>query len=304
MIRAASTAEQEKSSAARNSVIAAVALTVFKIIVGVATNSLGILAEAAHSGLDLVAAIVTWVAVRLSGRPADDQHTYGHGKIENLSALFETLLLLATSVWIIYESIQRLFFKSVQVEVSVWAFIVMATSILIDVNRSRMLTKAAKKFNSQALEADALHFSTDIWSSSVVIFGLVCVALAQKAPTLKFLDQADAIAALVVAGIVILISVQLGIRTVQALLDTAPDGLTERIIQQVQTIPGVINIHAIRARQSGAHLFIDAHLHLDGNLSLNDAHTLTEKVEQVIQVLAPNADVTVHPEPADSPAEG
>src|SRR5512138_3775754 len=124
--------EKEKSSAALSSVVAAVALTTFKIIVGILTGSLGILAEAAHSGLDLVAALVTFFAVRVSDKPADEKHHYGHGKIENLSALFETVLLLVTAVWIIYEAAQRLFFRHVEVEISFWAFLVMAVSIIID----------------------------------------------------------------------------------------------------------------------------------------------------------------------------
>ena len=130
-------AEREKKWAASSSVVAAIFLTLMKLVVGVATGSLGILAEAAHSALDLVAAIVTWFAVRFSGRPADKQHQYGHGKIENLSALFETFLLLVTCAWIIYEAIQRLFFESVEVEVNIWSFLVMGISIVIDISRSR-----------------------------------------------------------------------------------------------------------------------------------------------------------------------
>jgi cation diffusion facilitator family transporter len=155
-------ARKDKRSAALSSVVAAIGLTGFKLVVGLLTNSLGILAEAAHSGLDLVAAAMTYFAVRVSDKPADQEHPFGHGKIENLSALFETLLLLATSGWIIYEAIQRLFFVTVKVETSIWSFLVMGTSIFIDYTRSRILYKAARKYKSQALEADALHFSTDI----------------------------------------------------------------------------------------------------------------------------------------------
>jgi cation diffusion facilitator family transporter len=143
-----------------------------KLVVGLATGSLGILSEAAHSGLDLAAAAVTLLAVRISGRPASERYTYGHGKVENLSALVETLLLLATCLWIIYEAVMRLFVRHVQVETSLWAFVIMATSIVIDFTRSRALYRVAKKYDSQALEADALHFTTDIWSSAVVILGL------------------------------------------------------------------------------------------------------------------------------------
>lgn len=244
-------ADLEKKNAALSSVVAAVILTTFKIIVGALTGSLGILAEAAHSSLDLIAALVTFLAVRLSGKPADAEHRYGHGKIENLSALFETLLLLGTCVWIISEAVQRLFFKTVDIEVSVWSFLVMAVSIVIDFTRSRVLYRAAKKHNSQALEADALHFSTDIWSSSVVILGLIGVLISERIGGMGFLKQADAVAALGVALIVVYVSIELGIRTVRALLDTAPQGAVEKIKAVVESVPGVVDCHHIRIRPSG-----------------------------------------------------
>ena len=289
--------KNEKNAAALSSVIAAIGLTTFKIIVGILTGSLGILAEAAHSGLDLIAALVTFIAVQLSGRPPDEEHPYGHGKIENLSALFETLLLLATCVWIVYEAIQRLFFHPVEVELSIWAFIVMATSIVIDLSRSRILSKAAKKFNSQALEADALHFSTDIYSSAVVIFGLLLVGLSKLFTSFTWLKNADAIAALAVALIVIYISFELGVRTIQGLLDSAPKDMSKQIKQIVESIDGINDCHHIRVRHSGPHLFVDVHILMDGNLTLKQAHALTEVVEEKIRTISSDADVTVHPEP-------
>ncbi len=233
--------------------LAAVGLTAFKLIVGLLTNSLGILAEAAHSGLDLVAAAITYFAVRVSDKPPDTSHHFGHGKVENFSALFETLLLLATSGWIIYEAIDRLLFNPARVEASIWSFVVMATSIIIDINRSKMLYKAARKYNSQALEADALHFSTDIWFSSVVILGLIGVTLARFLPHLDWMHAADSVAALVVAVIVIYVSGQLGWRTISALLDTAPKRMAEKIEQAAAGIKGVVDAHAVRIRPSGAH---------------------------------------------------
>ncbi len=297
-------AEREKTWAALTSVVAAVGLTSFKIVVGIATGSLGILAEAAHSGLDLVAALVTFLAVRLSGKPADQEHRYGHGKIENLSALFETFLLLITCVWIIYEAINRLFFKEVMVEASIWAFIVMVVSIIIDFSRSRVLYRAARKHNSQALEADALHFSTDIWSSSVVILGLIGVLIARKVPGLQYLTKADAVAALGVALIVIYVSVKLGLRTIHGLLDTAPEGMAEKVKQVVEALPGVVDCHNIRMRYSGPYLFVDVHVLLEGGQTLEEAHALTEAIEKAICQALPASDVTVHPEPvlqADAP---
>lgn len=289
--------EREKRNAALTSVIAAIGLTVIKIIVGVFTGSLGILAEAAHSGLDLVAAIITLLAIRISDRPADPEHHYGHGKVENLSALFETLLLLGTCVWIIYEAIQRLFFKPVELDVSIWAFIVMAISIVVDSSRSRVLYRVAKKYNSQALEADGLHFSTDIWSSSVVIIGLFCVKISEWFPKLEFLRHADAVAALAVAMIVVIVSVRLGMRTIRALLDTAPKGLKEKVTGEVESIEGVADCHNVRIRYSGAKIFLDIHILVDGGKSLKEVHDLTEKIENRIEQIIPDVDVTVHPEP-------
>jgi len=287
----------EKRWAAMSSVMAAVGLTGFKIIVGLTTGSLGILAEAAHSGLDLMAALMTFLAVRISGKPADSSHLYGHGKAENLSALFETLLLLVTCFWIIYEATHRLLFHAVALKVTFWSFGVMITSIVVDISRSRVLYRAARKYNSQALEADALHFSTDIWSSGVVILGLVCVKASEWVPALAFLHQADSVAAIMVGLIVVYISVRLGISTVQALLDVAPSGIERKIISAVEVLPGVTDCHNVRVRYSGPQLFVDIHVLVDGNQTLKEAHNLTEEIEKTIRDLIPNVDVTVHPEP-------
>ncbi|MEW6404376.1 MAG: cation diffusion facilitator family transporter [Chloroflexota bacterium] len=296
--------QKEKASAALSSVIAAIGLTAFKIVVGLLTNSLGILAEAAHSGLDLVAAVMTFFAVRVADKPADQEHPFGHGKAENISALFETLLLLATSGWIVYEAVHRLQAPEAHVEVSIWSFIVMGTSIVVDVSRSRMLMNAARKHNSQALEADALHFSTDIWSSSVVILGLIFVLVGRYFPNLAFLEKGDAIAALVVAVIVIFVSGELGMRSIHALLDAAPkNGEYDKIIQQVGRMKGVTNVHAVRIRSSGAGWFVDMHVTMDGNLSLSESHRVTERIEKKVHEILPKSDVTIHVEPSEM-AEG
>jgi cation diffusion facilitator family transporter len=287
----------EKRWAAMSSVIAAVGLTGFKIIIGLTTGSLGILAEAAHSGLDLMAAVMTFLAIRISSKPADSTHLYGHGKAENLSALFETLLLLVTCFWIIYEATHRLLFHPVALKVTFWSFAVMITSIAVDISRSRVLYRAARKYHSQALEADALHFSTDIWSSGVVILGLVCVKVSGWVPGLAFLHQADSVAAILVGLIVVYISVKLGVSTVQALLDVAPSGIEGKIVSAVEVLPGVTDCHNVRVRYSGPQLFVDIHVLVDGNQTLKEAHNLTEEIERTIQNLVPNADVTVHPEP-------
>jgi cation diffusion facilitator family transporter len=297
------TGSKEKNIAALNSVVAALLLTGLKVVVGLLSGSMGILAEAAHSGLDLAAAMVTCLAVRAASKPPDRDHAYGHGKVENLSALVETLLLLATCAWIIQESVHRLTTRHAQVDASIWAFAVMGISIAVDFSRSRMLFRVAAKHRSQALEADALHFSTDIWSSAVVIIGLLGVKLAGWYPGLSFLLQADAVAALIVAGIVVLVSGRLGVRTIQALLDSSPPGMDEKIRAAVTVMDGVVDCHAIRVRHSGPSYFVDLHITVDGEQSLRAAHALTERVEQAVEAILPGADVTVHPEPAPPAAK-
>ena len=289
-------ANLEKNRVALISVLAAILLTATKLVVGLATGSLGILSEAAHSGLDLVAAIITLFAVRWSGKPADEQHTYGHGKIENLSAMIETGLLLLTCGWIIYEAIQRLFFKSVHVEASVWAFGIMILSIVVDYNRSRALYGVARKYNSQALEADALHFSTDIWSSAVVILGLVLVRLADTF-NIPSLAQADAVAALVVAGIVVFVSLQLGRRTIAGLLDEIPVGLRDEVVDIVKQVPGVRKVKHVRLRWSGAEAFVDVVITARKDVSFTRSHEIATHAEKAIQEYLPEAEVTVHIEP-------
>src|ERR1700726_4725414 len=203
---------REKRAVAGNSVLAALVITSLKIIVGIATGSLGILSEAAHSGLDLIAALMTFFSVRVSDKPADADHQYGHGKVENFSAFIEPGLLLLTCIWIVYEVCKRLFFHHVHIEPNLAAFLVMFFSMGVDFWRSRALGKIAAKYDSQALEADALHFSTDIWSSGIVVLGLLLVLLG-RIWNIDWLRDADPVAALFVAGVVVYVSWRLARRT-------------------------------------------------------------------------------------------
>ncbi len=296
------TADQEKKAAAFSSVLAAVLLTTLKIIVGLITGSLGILSEAAHSALDLVAAAVTYFAVRLSGRPPDRSHTYGYGKIENISALFETLLLLLTCVWIIYEAIQRLFFKSIDVEASIWAFLVMVISIAVDISRSRMLKRVAKKYDSQALEADALHFSTDIWSSSVVIAGLFLVKLSEWLQV-EWLAKADAIAAMGVAVIVVIVSIQLGRRAIADLVDAIPPGLRENVTRAILAVPGIQSVSQVRIRRSGPEFFADVTLDIDRATPLEQVQEISKHVQSTVNQVLGDADVMVDVSPISTETE-
>lgn len=292
-----SAADREKRGVAFSSLLAAVVLTAFKLAIGLWTNSLGILSEAAHSGLDLVAAAITFWAVRISGLPADQRHTYGHGKFENLSALLETLLLLVTCIGIVYESLRRLIFLDrVEVTANVWAFLVVLVSIAVDFSRSRALKKAADKHHSQALEADALHFSTDIWSSLVVLLGLFGVKASEYFGAV-WLEQADTIAALGVAVIVVGVSIKLGKKSLEDLLDAIPDDLQKQVIAAIGQVPGVQEVKLVRLRRSGPEVFADVTLAADRSVAFERTHAIADDAEAAVRRILPRADVVVHIEP-------
>lgn len=281
--------EGEKKKVALLSVFAAIFLTGFKLLIGLLTGSLGILSEALHSGLDLVAAAITYVAVSVSDKPADKDHNYGHGKIENLSALIETLLLLITCTWIIYEAVSRLMTGKTHIEVTIWSFIVVVSSIIIDFTRSRALSRVARKHNSQALEADALHFSTDIWSSVVVFVGLIFSHFG--------FFFADAVAALGVACIVIYISIRLGKRAIDVLLDRAPDDSVALVNEALKAVPEIKSFHSLKVRTAGADTFIKVNVHFDPKLSLTQVHELCDKIEHDIGSLIKRSEIFIHAEP-------
>ncbi len=291
-------AEREKNLVALTSVGAAVLLTTMKIVVGTATGSIGILSEAAHSGIDLLAALMTFWAVRASSKPPDQDHLYGHGKIENFSALFETGLLLATCVWIAYEAGKRLVFGGGHVEATVWSFLIMAVSIVVDVSRSRALARTAEKHRSQALEADALHFSTDVWSSAVVLVGLAGVWISDRTG-ISWLARADSVAALGVAAIAALVSVRLGRKSVDDLLDAAPTGLLERIARAASEVEAVVGVSQVRVRRSGPRTFADVILQVARGLSVERAHEIAHAAEDAIHSAVLDVDVMVHTEPAE-----
>lgn len=283
---------KEKKRVALISVFAAIFLTGFKLTIGILTGSLGILSEALHSGLDLIAAVITFFSVRVSDKPADREHNFGHGKIENFSAFIETILLVITCVWIIYEAVGRLVSGKTHIEVTIWSYIVVISSILIDITRSRALSKVARKYNSQALEADALHFSTDIWSSVVVLVGLICANFG--------LFFADSIAALFVAIIVLYVSYRLGKRAVEVLLDKAPPDITSKVERILGTYNEVMQFHSLKIRTSGADTFIKFNIHLSPASNLKDAHALCDRIENELRAAIPRSEIYIHAEPQDS----
>jgi cation diffusion facilitator family transporter len=286
----------EKRAAAGNSVLAALIITGLKIVVGLTTGSLGILSEAAHSGLDLIASLLTFFSVGLSDKPADAEHQYGHGKVENFSAFVETGLLLLTCAWIVYEAVQRLFFRRVDIEPSVAAFAVMLFSMVVDWWRSRALGRIANKYDSQALEADALHFSTDVWSAGVVVLGLGLVLIG-RAYRVDWLRDSDPIAALFVAGVVVSVSWRLARRTIDALLDAAPPGVRSQIYDTVLHVDGVLEVDRVRIRRAGNRYFADLAVGLARTVTFQRSGQLVTAVTEAVRRILPDADVTVQPLP-------
>jgi cation diffusion facilitator family transporter len=286
-----------KRAAALTSLVAAFGITLLKLLTGILTGSLGMYSEAAHSGIDLIAAAVTLVAVRASDRPADEDHNYGHGKLENLSASVEILLMAASCVWVTYEAIYRIrHMGHVVLAFSVWPFVVLLCSIVVDLTRSRALHKAAQEHRSEALEADALHFGTDIWSASAVFLGLICTYVGQRMK-LPALDYADPVAALIVACIILRVTYQLSRRTIDSLLDATPEEVRAQrhreIVSDLTEIPDVLTVERLRVRRSGSNYFVDLVLGLPRNLTFQRAEQLTMAATESIQKRLPGADVVI-----------
>jgi cation diffusion facilitator family transporter len=288
-------AVREKKRAALLSIGSAMLLLCLKTFLVVRTGSLGVLSEALHSGLDLVAAVITFLSVRVSDQPADERHPYGHGKFENFSAFMETGLLILTAFYIIYEAFSRLFFHSVHVQPSFIAIVILFAALAIDLTRARALKIVAQKYTSEALEADALHFSTDVWSTVVVILG-VALVWAGNTWNLPWLVDADAFAALGVSAVILWVASQLGRRTLDALLDAAPAGLHDQITDAVGRMDGVLDVERVRVRRAGNRHFVDATVSVPRTSTLEQVHVLTDAIERRIGEIVPS-DVIVHTEP-------
>ena len=280
----------DKEKAALGSIAASAALTVAKAVIGLLTGSLAIVSEAGHSLLDLSATILTYFAVRISGKPADAEHQYGHGKVESITALAETALLFLLTAVVIREALQRLFgARPHAVEANAAAFAVIAVSIVIDFFRARTLRRVARENSSEALSADALHFSSDMWSSVAVLIGLGGVTLGYA--------RADAAAALVVAVFICIAGWRLGRRTIDTLTDAAPAGVSERVAAIARNTPGVVGVDRVRARPAGAVLFVDLGVGVSRALPLDRVSAITERLTRAIRAELPQAEVTITTEP-------
>jgi cation diffusion facilitator family transporter len=304
-----------KRSAAVFSVFAAALVTLLKLVTGIVTGSLGMLSEAAHSAIDLIASAITLFSVEVSDRPADEDHNYGHGKIESLSAFVETGIMLASCVWIVSEALRRiLFHRHLALTPSLWPFAVLLFSIAVDFTRSRALGRIARQHRSDALAADSVHFATDMWASLAVMFGLAATYAGERL-SLPWLEYADPIAALLVAGVILRVSWQLAHQTIDALLDATPttdptsnqpqskDQLRGNLIHDLTAIPGVLSVDRLRTRRSGSNYFADVTLGMPRNLTFQRSEQLTLAATEAVQRHLPGADVVVHTVPTASVAE-
>jgi cation diffusion facilitator family transporter len=282
--------QNAKQKVALSSIAASAGLTLAKGIVGLSTGSLAILSEAAHSLIDLAATLMTYFAVRVSDKPADAEHHYGHGKVESVSALAETALLFLLSGVVVWEALSRLAAGGGHaVEATWWSFAVIGVSIVVDFFRARVLYRVAGETSSEALEADALHFGSDMWSSIAVLIGLGAVALGH--------EWADAAAAVVVALFICVAGWRLGRRTIETLTDTAPAGVAARITAIVARVPSVVSVERVRVRQAGGVQFIDLIVDVSRTLALDRVAALKDRIEAAVRAAYPKAELSVTTEP-------
>ena len=264
-------------------------------MVGIVSGSLALVSEGIHSSLDFLVTLATWMSVKTSDVPADREHHYGHGKIENLTAFAQALLLMVTGCWIIKQAYDHAMAKEkLEVDPSWYAaIVVISVSLVVDLTRSRALAKAAKKFKSQALEADAVHFGTELVSSIAVLVSLMLSRFGGE-----IFRLADPLAAMFVAVVMIITALRLGKRAADVLVDRAPEGVEHDVHALIQAVAGVRQVSRVRARQSGARAFVDATISVDAAIGLTEAHEIADNAELRVTEKFPNLDILVHVEPA------
>ena len=289
--------KRKKIAVARTSLYAALFITFIKVIAAYFSGSLAVLSEVFHSAIDIFACLLTILFIKFSSKPPDKDHHYGHEKGESFAALVQVLILFATSSYIIYEAFNRLFFaKQYNLNVGLWTILILLLTIAIDIGRSRALRKIAKETGSQALEADALHFSSDILTSSIVIISLL----------LSYFDisrEADSIGALIVSIVIIVLGFKLAIKAINSLMDKVPEGLSEKIMAAARDVKGVEEINTLRIRSTGTRIFVDMTIFISRLIPFSRAHDITDAVERKIGQIVPNSDVIIHSEPVETENE-
>ncbi len=292
----------EKQRVALRSMAAAAVMTLLKLGAGLLSGSLGVLSDAAHSGLDLIGAALTYFSVHVSDKPADEDHTYGHGKVENLSAFGEAGLMAVSCAWIIWEAVQRIFYRAVGLHHSLWPVLVLVTSIGVDFWRSRQLRAVARHTGSPALATDAFHFASDIWATLAVLAGLGATWVGARFG-IGALHYADPVAALVVALMILRMTVRLGHEAVDALMDEIPAETRRRLVREVERVEGVLAVERARVRRAGAGYFADLTLALPRRFTFEHTGDLVEAATAAVHRALPKADVVIHTVPRETRAE-
>ena len=291
-----------KRRVARNSMLAAACMTGLKLAAGIISGSLGVLSDAAHSALDLLGAGITFFSVRVSDKPADEDHTYGHGKVENLSSFFEAGLMAISCAWIIWEAIQRIRHNTYELRFTLWPILVLMGSIAVDFWRSRALRRAAEQTGSPALATDAFHFASDIWASVAVMAGLL-VTWAGVFYHVDWLRYADPVAAICVSVMILRTTASLTRETIGVLMDQIPAETRFQVIHEVGHVPGVLAVEQARVRRSGPDYFADLTLALPRRFTFEHTGELVRAATEAVHRVLPKADVVIHTVPRQARAE-
>ncbi len=292
----------EKRRVAWLSMTAAAVMTLLKLVAGLLSGSLGVLSDSAHSGLDLAGAALTYFSVNVSDKPADEDHTYGHGKIENLSAFGEACFMAISCIWIVVEAIQRIFYHAVTLQHSVWPVPVLVTSIAVDFWRSRKLRAVARRTGSPALATDAFHFASDIWATSAVLAGLGITWIGARFG-IGALNYADPCSAIVVSLLIMRMAIRLGHEAVGALMDEIPAETRRRVVREVEGVEGVLAVERARVRRAGAGYFADLTLALPRRFTFEHTGELVQAATEAVHRALPRTDVVIHTAPRETRAE-
>jgi cation diffusion facilitator family transporter len=293
--------QAKKTRVARLSVASNMVLTTGKLVIGLLIGSVSILSEAIHSGIDLIAAMIAWWAVHNSGKPADRQHPFGHGKIENISGAIEAILIFAAAIWIIYEAIHKLMFP-VEIETIGLGVGMMVVSAVMNIIVSSQLFKVGRATDSQALLADAWHLRTDVYTSIGVVVGLTLIMIGERfIPSVDW-HWVDPTAAIIVALLIIKAAFELTAQSISDLVDSALPLDEVQWIRSFVRESGnkILSFHSLRTRKSGANRFVEFHLSVEPQMSVKDSHDIAQRLEDGIMKRFPGASVTIHVEPCDA----
>jgi len=296
---------KRKSRIAALSVLSNSMLVIFKLIVGLFTGAVSVLSEAIHSAVDLVASLIAFFAVRAAGKPADDKHTFGHGKFENLSAAIEGLLIFVAAGWIIYESVQKLIYPE-PVDNLQWGIIVMGISAIANTIISTLLFKVGRQTDSQALIADGLHLRTDVWTSAGVAIGLALYMLGRRLMPDLNLHWIDPVIAMGVAGLIIKAAWELTTEAATYLLDASLPDEEEKAIRAIidNKRPQVLNFHNFKTRKAGSERFVEFHLVVNQHLTVKQAHDICDDITLQIKAQFNKTEVMIHTEPCLDQCQG